>query len=556
MPKRSPSVYDRKVVLKQAILHRAPLNKLSVLVASLGFLGGVSLAAPVAASALSPSSISCPLTTQCTTVDNLGREVTFNPQSPGSPTAVTVASGNYLDSVFCLSATQCTAVGGGAEVTFDPTSPGSPTPVTVDNGNYLTSVFCLSATQCTAVDNVGGEVNFNPTSPGSPTPVTVDNGNNYLTSVSCSSATQCTAVNSVGGEVTFDPASPSSPTPVTINSNAYGFASVSCPSATQCTAIDGAAVNGAGEEVTFDPTSPGSPTSTAIDNNTYGLSSISCPSATQCTAIDYNGKEVTFNPQSPGSPTPVIIDGSGVPTVAGVTVTSVAQTSATLNGTTNPEVTMPDGHNLAGYAFSYVARESGLSCTATFNDPNAAIIYVNGTFPGSDTTVATSPVNVSANLTGLTLNTPYCAMLGTYNDSNFASTAIMGFSTLASTPAPTPTPTPPVTVTVAPKNTGLPTIKGKDKVKAKLTASQGTWIGTAPITYKYRWESCDLKTKKGKKGKKGKKVLQCVAIKGATKATLTLSKKNVGHRIEVVVTATNAAGFASAASKPTAVVKK
>jgi hypothetical protein len=101
-----------------------------------------------------------------------------------------------------------------------------------------------------------------------------------------------------------------------------------------------------------------------------------------------------------------------------------------------------------------------------------------------------------------------------------------------------------------PVNKTLPTIKGKDKRKSKLTASTGTWTGTAPITYQYQWGLC-VKSKR-----KGKIIVTCRAIKGATKPTLAVSPKYVNDRLRVVVTATNAAGKVSVTSKETGVIKK
>jgi hypothetical protein len=110
-------------------------------------------------------------------------------------------------------------------------------------------------------------------------------------------------------------------------------------------------------------------------------------------------------------------------------------------------------------------------------------------------------------------------------------------------PTPNPTP-PPVTTGVSPRNRVLPTIKGKAKNKSRLVANKGKWAGTAPISYKYQWEVCNTKAKK------------CKAVRGATKNTLTLVLKDVGHRLKVSVTAVNAAGRVSVTSKPTSVIKK
>src|SRR5437899_9699842 len=50
--------------------------------------------------------VSCPSTTQCTAVDAVGQEVTFNPTSPGTPTTVTVDSGQQLRAVACPTTSQ------------------------------------------------------------------------------------------------------------------------------------------------------------------------------------------------------------------------------------------------------------------------------------------------------------------------------------------------------------------------------------------------------------------------------------------------------------------
>ncbi|MDQ3122244.1 MAG: hypothetical protein M3Q59_06890, partial [Actinomycetota bacterium] len=45
--------------------------------------------------------------------------------------------------------------------------------------------------------------------------------------------------------------------------------------------------------------------------------------------------------------------------------------------------------------------------------------------------------------------------------------------------------------TVAPNNTAEPRISGEPRVGEVQRATRGTWTGTAPITYEYRWYRCD-----------------------------------------------------------------
>ncbi len=116
-------------------------------------------------------------------------------------------------------------------------------------------------------------------------------------------------------------------------------------------------------------------------------------------------------------------------------------------------------------------------------------------------------------------------------------------TTTTTTPTPPPPP-PPKPEPVAPKNTGLPVIKGKAKNRSKLQTSTGTWTGTSPMTYRYQWVLCN------------KRLKGCKNIHGATSSTLALTKVMVGHRLAVYVLAVNSKGLATATSKATAAIKK
>ena len=102
----------------------------------------------------------------------------------------------------------------------------------------------------------------------------------------------------------------------------------------------------------------------------------------------------------------------------------------------------------------------------------------------------------------------------------------------------------PTTIIAAapPANTSPPTILGTAQQGQTLSASTGTWSGTAPFTYAYQWRRCDT-------GGGG-----CADIAGASATTYTLVAADLGRTIRVAVTASNSAGSSSQSSAQTAVV--
>jgi hypothetical protein len=87
-----------------------------------------------------------------------------------------------------------------------------------------------------------------------------------------------------------------------------------------------------------------------------------------------------------------------------------------------------------------------------------------------------------------------------------------------------------------PCNTAPPTITPASEVASPpegriLTATQGTWYGTAPLKYSYQWQRCDAASG-----------VTCVNIAGATARTYTAVSADVGSRLQIVEKATNSAG--------------
>lgn len=93
-----------------------------------------------------------------------------------------------------------------------------------------------------------------------------------------------------------------------------------------------------------------------------------------------------------------------------------------------------------------------------------------------------------------------------------------------------------VTAATAPQNTAQPQITGTATVGSTLTATNGTWSGSTPITYAYTWERCATNG------------ASCAAISGGTSQTYVAASADAANTLRVVVTATNAAGSAQATS--------
>jgi len=100
----------------------------------------------------------------------------------------------------------------------------------------------------------------------------------------------------------------------------------------------------------------------------------------------------------------------------------------------------------------------------------------------------------------------------------------------------------------APANTAEPRITGDAANGRLLSASTGSWSGSTPMSFAYRWLRCgtDGGASDGS---------NCLVIGNATNNTYRVREADIGLRLRVRVIATNSEGQASAASNPTGIVQ-
>lgn len=88
----------------------------------------------------------------------------------------------------------------------------------------------------------------------------------------------------------------------------------------------------------------------------------------------------------------------------------------------------------------------------------------------------------------------------------------------------------------SPYNTAVPVVSGRTQSGSTLSATTGTWVGGGTISYAYQWQSCTT---------------SCTNIAGATGSTYVVASGDLGHQLQVIVTATNAGGSTTATSAQT-----
>ncbi len=77
-------------------------------------------------------------------------------------------------------------------------------------------------------------------------------------------------------------------------------------------------------------------------------------------------------------------------------------------------------------------------------------------------------------------------------------------------------------------------------------ASQDAWFGAQPFSFTFQWQRCDERSPNS-----GPNVLECAPITGANAISYVPQAADVGHILQLTVTATNAGGSGSQIGNPT-----
>jgi hypothetical protein len=588
-------------------------------------------------------SVSCSAANRCSAVDGTsGNEVTFNPTSPTPATPITVDTQGNLRSVTCPGTTECVAVDNvGREATFDPTGVAPTFTQNVGLSNpqtgtppSLNDVTCPNANQCSASTNNGSVSTFNPHNTSATARQFLSPATQH-TGMACPTTGLCVTASANTGLVSFDPAAPS-PTLAT-PLGVLGQGPIVCVSAIQCTASSGEGAT------TFDPVAPESTTEVGFTPAVTGIScpnatgcsfgdlggnfrsvtpqshslfaeavtggsilAISCPDSAQCTTAQANGFLRTFDPGDIiGTPPLTYVTHSAqVTTIDCPTVTVCAVGESNGSATTfNPQ---PPGSRLSAFDLGGGHAIQGISCAddthcvavdatgaeTPFNpqlprnlapmvvDPGIALIAVSCpidaqctavdaagqevTFDPLTTTGGATPVSIDSGNGLGAISCPDATECVAVDNAGQSLTGnpqdaatpwdvepIPGTSVLTGVSCPVEDQCSAVdssgeysfgSFVAVPVSSAPPTISGAAVVGQTLTETQAAWSGS-PTAFEYQWEDCDANG------------LNCAPIANASNPSYTVAAGDAGDTIRIVETAFNAGGpGASATSDPTAVV--
>jgi RNA polymerase sigma factor (sigma-70 family) len=235
---------------------------------------------------------------------------------------------------------------------------------------------------------------------------------------------------------------------------------------------------------------------------------------------------------------------SGIGLIAKVAIAAMALTTGALGTALNPHALLPPSPLISGRPAALTAN-TALPSVSGSAVQGSTLTASQGSWSGSPASFAyqwqdcdSGGANCSA-IAGATSSSYTLGASDVGSTVEVVVTASNGAGSASAVSSPTGVVTAPATPV---SNTAAPLVSGSAVQGSTLTASDGTWSGSPAPTFAYQWEDCDAGGG------------NCAPIAGATSSTYVLAGTDVGSTVVVVVTATNSAGSASAASSPTGVV--
>jgi hypothetical protein len=473
-----------------------------------------------------PSSISCPSSALCVIVDDSGDELSsIDPTAPvpSWSTPASIDEGRALHSLSCTAPAVCAAVDGNGNVlaTSNPSAGASSwRSVPTHSKGTLDAIACASSSLCVAVDSAGDAISLDPSNLALGTDQVEIDSSNPIEAISCPGASQCLAVDGAGNVlVSSDPGDAAPTWHRRAIDSGVAIGHIGCASSGLCVAFDSE-----GNALASNNPAAAAPTwsSTPIDA-TASVRDVSCSSFDLCVAVDSVGDALASD-NAPAAP-PVwtntalqsfgssiegvaclpeglclAVDAAGqllsalvpAPSLAGVSVSEVAMTSADLGGVVDPN----DG------ALEECRFEYGVQTAFGQSIPCAELPSVNDTGQ-----------TVAAQLTGLSPGTEYRFRLIVSNGGGLSLGGEQAFKTVAN----------PGIVQPHPYITGVPA------VGLHLICHAG--VSTpSPATLSYAW------------------IRDATKISGAGGSGYTVKSSDAKHHLQCAVTATDASGSATASS--------
>jgi hypothetical protein len=454
------------------------------------------------------------------------------------------------DDLACASTSMCLALTGGAAASATAPTGGTSawTDELIDDTDSLTAASCPSSSFCASVDSLGNvATSTNPAGGAgawSATNIISDSliGPLGLDGISCASSSLCVAVRGPSYDEIYTSSDPTGGStawsgPTQLSTSGVPDAVSCAPTTTFCAVLDSS-----GQLFTSTNPTGGASAWTATDLSGLSVGSprtMSCPSSSLCVGTSLNGIVYSTDPTGGASAWNSFTLGAGD---LGQVSCASATLCVALEGYGSQVWTSADPtagasswtQTAASTIDPNTGSFSGVSCST---GGLCALIASQGSGSG-DIAMSSNP---AAGASAWSVSQGAISTIGGLGGTGTLGVACGGTSLcLAIDPrGDAYAGTPPQ----APTNSAPPTISGTAQQGQRLTESHGSW-SNSPTSYSYQWEECDSSGG------------SCSAISGATSQTYTLTAGDVGHRIRVRESASNAGGSSSpATSDATAAVK-